>query len=91
MTVVVVTGLVFALRVIGLVRLLRVATFGRLERIVVRAFGVRVRHRELAFQLDRIALGTRGHVRAAHERLELVVTAFANEVENRHDQVGELT
>lgn len=91
MTVIVVTGFVFALGVFALVTLFCVAALGRLERVVVRAFGMRERHGELAFQFDGTTLGTRGHSAPAYERLELVFAGFANEVENRHDQVGELT
>lgn len=91
MTVVVVTGFVFALRVIGFIRLPRVTAFGRLERVVVCAFGVRVRHGKLALQFDGAALGTRGHTTPADEGLEVVLAGFADEIENRHDQVGELT
>ena len=91
MPVVVVAGFVFTLRMFAFRTLSCVATLGGLECIVVRAFGVRERHGQLTFQFDRATLGARGLVAAAHEGFELVFAGFADEIENRHDRVGELT
>ena len=80
---------VFALGVHAFVALFGIAPLGRLERVVVRALGVRKWHGELALQLRRATLGARGNVAAAHECLELAVAGFADEVEQWHDWMGE--
>ena len=88
-TVVVVAGFVLALGVVGLVGLLGITSLSRLERVGVRACGVRVRNGKLLLELDGATLGAGGNAAAAHERLELVIAGFADEVENWHDRLVE--
>lgn len=89
MTIIVVACFVFALGLFAFIPLPGVATLGGLERVVVRAFGVRERHGEKPLQFGRAALRARGDIGATNERLELVVAGFADEVENWHDRMGE--
>ncbi len=91
MTVIIVAGFVFALSIYALVALSGIPTLCRFERIIVRALGVCERHGEQPIQFDGATLGTGRNAAAAHERLELVIAGFADEVENRHGRMGEWT
>jgi hypothetical protein len=83
-----VVSFIFELRLDTLITLLGIAAFGGTHGQPVRTFGMCVRHGKLPFQLLGTTSGARWLSRATYQRLELVVAAFADEIENRHDRMG---
>ena len=87
-TSIVVVSFVFELGLHAFVALTCIATFGGLERVLMRARSVRDRHGQQSLQLGRAARGTNGNGCAAHQGFKLVVARFAGEVVYRHGMDG---
>lgn len=65
-----------------------VALFRRTHRQIVCRLRLHIGHGKQALQLHTAAGRAHGGRGSAHERLKLVTAALANEVENRHMDVG---
>ena len=65
-----------------------ISLFGRAHRQVVCRLRLHIGHGKQAFQLGVSTCGAHGDGGSAHERLKLMTAGLANEVENRHMDVG---